>query len=140
MFFLELFLNLAWLLLVLPAFLLWREDSSAPDGRRFTSLQCLLALGCLLVILFPVVSATDDLRAMRAEMEESPLSKHNFCNRNPEKTVTAKGQSLPLLTANPPPYAVNCTASCSSATFSLRVSSAPVTTPTDRAPPSSILG
>ncbi|MGD0790332.1 MAG: hypothetical protein ABR920_01060 [Terriglobales bacterium] len=29
------------------------------------------ALGCALVLLFPVISATDDLHAMRPEMEES---------------------------------------------------------------------
>ena len=48
----ELLLNLAWLLLALPAYWLWRERSSARVGRR--SLQCLLSLGCMLVILFPV--------------------------------------------------------------------------------------
>jgi hypothetical protein len=71
----ELLLNLAWLLLALPAYWLWRGRRSS---RTFSSLQCLLALGCLLVILFPVVSATDDLRAMRAEMEESPTSKRSL--------------------------------------------------------------
>ena len=62
----ELLLNLAWLLLALPAYWLWRGRTST---RKFSSAQCLLALGCLLVVLFPVVSATDDLRVMRAEME-----------------------------------------------------------------------
>lgn len=71
----ELLLNLAWLLLALPAYGLWRASRTPQAGRRFSSLQCLLALGCMLVVLFPVVSATDDLRAMRAEMEESPSSK-----------------------------------------------------------------
>jgi hypothetical protein len=62
----ELLLNLAWLLLALPAYWLWRRNA-----RRVTSLQCLLALGCLLVLLFPVISASDDLHVMRAEMEDS---------------------------------------------------------------------
>src|SRR5271166_6632604 len=66
----ELLLNLAWLLLALPAYWLWRRSA-----RRFTSLQCLLALGCLLVLLFPVISASDDLHVMRAEMEDSSISK-----------------------------------------------------------------
>jgi hypothetical protein len=66
----ELLLNLAWLLLALPAFWLWRDARSVRAGRGFTPLQCLLALGCILVILFPVVSATDDLRAMSTEIEE----------------------------------------------------------------------
>jgi hypothetical protein len=68
----ELFLNLVWVLLALPGYWLWRR---AVDTRRASSRQCLLALGCALVLLFPVISATDDLHAMRAEMEESSTSK-----------------------------------------------------------------
>jgi hypothetical protein len=67
----ELLLNLAWVLLALPAYWLWRLDAGARVARRITPLQCLLALGCVLVLLFPVISASDDLHAMRAEMEES---------------------------------------------------------------------
>jgi hypothetical protein len=71
----ELILNLAWGLLALPAYWLWRRDAGARMARRITALQCLLALGCALVLLFPVISASDDLHAMRAEMEESASSK-----------------------------------------------------------------
>lgn len=78
----ELLLNLAWLLLALPAFWLWR---GARTGRKFSSLQCLLALGCVLVLLFPVISATDDLHAMRSEMEESPASKRSVRQAGPDK-------------------------------------------------------
>jgi len=70
----ELLLNLAWLLLALPAYWLWR-GAGTRRARRVSSLQCLLALGCVLVLLFPVISASDDLHAMRAEMEESSISK-----------------------------------------------------------------
>ncbi len=71
----EFLLNLAWLLLVLPAYWLWRQDSGLRAARWVTSLQCVLALGCALVLLFPVISASDDLHAMRAEMEDSSISK-----------------------------------------------------------------
>ena len=74
----ELLLNLAWLLLALPAYWLWRNSRSTRAEHKFSSLQCLLALGCLLVMLFPVISATDDLMAMRTEMEESPISKRSI--------------------------------------------------------------
>jgi hypothetical protein len=68
----ELLLNLAWLLLALPAYWLWqRAAAGARLRRRFSPLQGLLALGCVLVLLFPVISASDDLHAMRAEMEDS---------------------------------------------------------------------
>jgi hypothetical protein len=71
----ELLLNLAWLLLALPACLLWRRSLNTRAQGRLGSMQCLLALACLLVLLFPVVSATDDLHAVRAEMEESSPGK-----------------------------------------------------------------
>jgi hypothetical protein len=91
----ELLLNLAWLLLALPAWWLWRGRGAA---RKFSSLQCLLALGCTLVILFPVVSATDDLRAMRAEMEESPASKRTLRQASNDKAPAWKWQAPPALT------------------------------------------
>jgi hypothetical protein len=95
----ELLLNLAWLLMAVPAYWLWRRASTLPPGRRFTSFQCLLALGCMLVILFPVISATDDLRAMRTEMEESPASKRSVCQKSGEKACAAKWHSQPLAAA-----------------------------------------
>jgi hypothetical protein len=71
----ELFLNLAWLLLALPACWLWQSARNVRGRRRFSSLQCLLALASVLVLLFPVISATDDLLAMRTEIEESAPGK-----------------------------------------------------------------
>jgi len=97
--FMELLLNLAWLLLVLPAYWLWRTSRTATADRKFSSLQCLLALGCLLVILFPVVSATDDLHAMGTEMEESPASKRSVRQASHEKASPWKWQSPPALAA-----------------------------------------
>jgi hypothetical protein len=81
----ELLLNLAWMLLALPAFWLWRQGGTARVARRVTALQCLLALGCAVVLLFPVISATDDLHAMRAEMEESATSKRTVLHAGSEK-------------------------------------------------------
>lgn len=79
----ELLLNLVWVLLVLPAYWLWRR--SMGSERVPSSAQCLLALGCSLVLLFPVISATDDLHAMRAEMEESVSSKRTVRQAGSEK-------------------------------------------------------
>src|SRR5271154_3320104 len=70
----ELLLNLTWLLLALPAYWLWRRSFHTRALGKLGSLQCLLALACLLVLLFPVISATDDLHAMRQEAEESSSS------------------------------------------------------------------
>ena len=74
----ELFLNLAWVLLALPAYWLWRSAGRVDCQKHFSSLQCLLVLGSVLVLLFPVVSASDDLQAMRTEIEESAPGKRTF--------------------------------------------------------------
>jgi hypothetical protein len=81
----ELLLNLAWVLLALPAYWLWRRDAEARPGRGVSSVQCLLALACVLVLLFPVISASDDLHAMRAEMEDSSISKRTVRQAVSEK-------------------------------------------------------
>ena len=65
----ELLLNLTWLLLMMPAYLLWRDSRRHPQAHR--SSLVLLVLACTLAILFPVVSASDDIQAMRPEMEET---------------------------------------------------------------------
>lgn len=94
----ELLLNLAWLLLAVPAYSLWRHSRGPIAGRKLSALQCLLALACVLVILFPVVSATDDLRAMRAEMEESPASKRSISRSSTgERSLNWKWQTPPAL-------------------------------------------
>jgi hypothetical protein len=69
----ELLLNLFWLTLAIPAVWMWRSESSPDQGRRrFDRIRPFLLLGCVLMLLFPVVSATDDLHAMRQVMEEAP--------------------------------------------------------------------
>jgi len=86
----ELFLNLCWLSLVLPAYLLWREGLAATgEGRGKDALArplvFICALGCAFVLLFPVISASDDLHAMRAEMEESSPCKRSVSQAAGEK-------------------------------------------------------
>lgn len=94
----ELLLNLAWLLLALPAYWLWRGRART---RCFSALQLLLALGCMLVVLFPVISATDDLCAMRAELEESPSGKHNLRQNSHDRFSSSRWQTHPALPVNP---------------------------------------
>jgi hypothetical protein len=72
----ELLLNLFWLTVALLTVGLWWRDArsagSHPSGRRLSQL---VVLSCGLVLLFPVVSVTDDLHPLRPEMEESNRSK-----------------------------------------------------------------
>lgn len=66
----ELLLNILWLLLLGPGICLWFRRRHATPALRF-----FVALACLLFLLFPVISASDDLHAMRSEMEESSPGK-----------------------------------------------------------------
>lgn len=93
----ELLLNLTWLLLAMPAYWLWRSSKGAAEGRRLTALQCLFSLACALVILFPVISATDDLCVMRAEIEESPSTKRSICHKSTQRICPGKWLGQPSL-------------------------------------------
>jgi len=108
----ELLLNLAWLLLAVPAYWLWRGSRNARAQHAVSSLHCIVALGCLLFMLFPVISATDDLAAMRTEMEESPVGKRGMKQAATDKSSVWKTriQSPPALPGTPTPVA--CTSEC----------------------------
>lgn len=106
----ELLLNLAWLLLVLPAYGIWRQGAVAKRQTCFNSRQGLLALGCLLVLLFPIISATDDLHAMRAEMEEPGTSKRSVRQASPDKfsVKVSRLHHWPAILENASPFALSC--------------------------------
>ena len=108
----ELLLNLAWLLLAVPAYWLWRGSRNARTQSNISSLHCIVALGCLLFMLFPVISATDDLVAMRTEMEESPAGKRSMKQAATDKLSVGKTriQSPPALPGAL--AAVACTGEC----------------------------
>ena len=64
----ELLLNLVWVSLALAAFLGFAR------GRTTTHVpyrKSLIALGCALLLLFPIVSASDDLHPTQAVMEDA---------------------------------------------------------------------
>lgn len=69
----EVLLNLIWLLVAIAAFryqhAVWYREASAHrhNGRS----SRVLALACALILLFPVISLTDDLHAVQTVMEES---------------------------------------------------------------------
>jgi hypothetical protein len=72
----ELLLNIAWLMLTIPAIWIWVHTPARQKGARLLrGLGAIVLLGCVLVLLFPVVSASDDLHAMRPDIEESSPGK-----------------------------------------------------------------
>lgn len=137
----ELLLNLAWLLLALPACWLWLSRR-ARVRRDFSAVHCLLVLGCVLVILFPVVSATDDLCAMRAEIEESPASKRGIRPAGNDKPSAwhAQPQTLPPQGAAFNPLSLNVEWADLRPGSLNPLPTAPLTLPASRAPPASYLG
>ncbi len=56
-------------MLAMPAYCLWRRELLCPVNPH--RCRSLVLLGSVLILLFPVISATDDLHAMRSELEES---------------------------------------------------------------------
>jgi hypothetical protein len=96
----ELLLNLLWLTLALPAIWMWRHESVyAGNCRRFDRIRPFVLFGCVLMLLFPVVSATDDLHAMRQEMEESSPSKRVVKQAVNDKSTArlSNGGALPVV-------------------------------------------
>lgn len=90
----ELLLNLFWLTLALPALWLWRREPVLAQGRRrFDRARSCLLLSCVLMLLFPVVSATDDLHALGQEMEESSSSKRVVKQAASDKATTGLSNS-----------------------------------------------
>ena len=138
----ELLLNLAWVLLALPAYWLWRRGAGSRQKRCVTSLQCLLTLGCVLVLLFPVISASDDLHAMRAEMEESATSKRAVRQAGSDKSSawTNRMQSPPAMAASATRLALEEVGLLEVSVTSLSPLARPCALSAGRAPPFSILG
>jgi hypothetical protein len=70
----ELTLNLAWALIAIASYALFFRmlGRQGPGNQRGPGRwQCIVALTCALLILFPVISLTDDLHEMQATAEEA---------------------------------------------------------------------
>ncbi len=68
----ELLLNLIWLALAVGALLAFARDrNSFVRTLPVLERRSLIALACVVVLLFPVVSASDDLHPTQAVMEDA---------------------------------------------------------------------
>src|ERR1700681_2293431 len=72
----ELTLNLVWAIIAVASYaLLFRHLSSRAEHARSPSRSpCVVALTCVLAILFPVISLSDDLHEMQAALVEASPS------------------------------------------------------------------
>jgi len=101
----ELVLNFLWLMLALPAFAIWRQHVVSSHGTaKPHHSRSLLLLGCLLVLLFPAVSASDDLHPISAEVGESGPFKRTIKQSPGAKSSSCAhfggGPALPAQTAS----------------------------------------
>jgi len=89
----ELVLNLGWALSAAVFFCIWLGHSRQAGAGRRTQL---VALAVLVLILFPVISVTDDLQAMQnpAEADCCLRRDHAVCNAH---------SIFPSVAAVPPP-------------------------------------
>ena len=94
----ELLLNIFWLIIAAGALGIWIRQWRRGARWRGLPLQ-LCALGCVLVLLFPVISATDDLHTTALVVEASGFSRKIL------KSITPTGASahpwLQVLSAVP---------------------------------------
>ena len=96
----ELLLNLVWVTLAwlaLVAFLHRRR--SCTWTARVPYLKALLALACMLVLLFPVVSASDDLHPTQALFEDANKRIHQLVTPLQHSQGSAPLALLPALLA-----------------------------------------
>jgi hypothetical protein len=70
----ELFLNVFWLCVTLAAPLAWLVERAQQPSRRRIAVS-LFAFACIAILLFPVISATDDLHIVQVASEDSSACK-----------------------------------------------------------------
>src|SRR5690242_16293600 len=104
----ELALNVAWLMIATASYalLLRLPCRSAARGHGSRQLQCMVALGCILTILFPVISLTDDLHEIQATVEDSSSS------RIITKKCGVSHQLTPAFTPHQLLYVLSASATC----------------------------
>jgi len=67
----ELLLNLIWLLLAVGALVAFlRAERSSARLAEVSGRRSLIALACVVVLLFPIISASDDLHPTQAMVED----------------------------------------------------------------------
>ena len=86
----ELLLNLAWLLVATGAIVLWlcQKRDGVFTGRMGLLLQS-VALACALAVLFPAISATDDLHAAQLAVEASDVARKALRSMNTVSSSSA---------------------------------------------------
>lgn len=99
----ELLLNTIWLLLSGFAIAAWYRVSKSGGTRALSSA---LALACAILLLFPVISLTDDLHATQFALEDSSSSKRILKGVPATSSLFAAGFGPPAVLLCPTQNAV----------------------------------
>jgi hypothetical protein len=96
----ELALNLIWVCVALSGCALLRSNLSRTTGHpagRTSKRQKIIAMGCALIILFFVISMTDDLHDQEIFVEESKFLRVMGGNSSPSLAAAHSTVARPLL-------------------------------------------
>jgi hypothetical protein len=93
----ELLLNLIWVTLGMGAFLIFMRCYPQSSLKGLPYSRALLALASVLLLLFPVVSASDDLHPAQALMEEASKRIPQFASPLQASSDTSTTTMLPIL-------------------------------------------
>ncbi|HEV2116945.1 MAG TPA: hypothetical protein VGR48_13020 [Terriglobales bacterium] len=86
----ELLLNLAWVLVAVAAVVLWlRQNRRGVSAARVSLLLQSIALACALAVLFPAISATDDLHAAQLAVEAQDVARKVLRSMNTVSSSSA---------------------------------------------------
>lgn len=99
----ELFLNLLWLVVAAVGLCkVWLDSRAGRFTARHSTFTALLTVGCLLILLFPIISASDDLHGDQA-LAEDALKRvgHSFASLQQVKQFSHSWLFLCLLSLLP---------------------------------------
>jgi hypothetical protein len=102
----EAILNLVWALLVMLMFGLWLRFAprTGPNRRRDSGQIQFVALAVLILLLFPVISVTDDLQAIQNPAETDSCQRRDHVCPTPHSIFPAVA-TLPLPVFSGPSFA-----------------------------------
>ncbi len=105
----ELLLNLVWLAVASTALIRWtrRSVSGATARARGDWRLELFALGCALVLLFPIISVSDDLQAEPAAVEANGTGQPTV-KKGGDQPSTAAAKPLPATPGTGPAHIACC--------------------------------
>jgi hypothetical protein len=93
----ELLLNLVWIALAIGAFLIFGRRQQRLGRKQSFCWQSFLALACVLLLLFPVISASDDLHPSQALLEDATRRAQHLAIATHLSAANSAAHMLPML-------------------------------------------